>query len=494
MLASIKNLVESLEIENIMYCHWKSNEHLNESMNGDTDLDMLFSPSQRDRIEKILAECGLKRFRATPLMQYNAVEDFIGFDKETAKIWHLHLHYRLTLGEKHLKGYTLPWTEYILNNRIYNPHYEIYCSQPEDEYFLILLRIALKLRWRDFGKNLGKDDIIEINWLKKRSNKAKVIKIAYDLLGPECEKEYERLVNKEIQTKNELFRLQGLLRSTMQYFTSYNIATSYFKRTVRECFWLMGGISKRLGLNSTVPHRRVSPSGGAVIAILGCDGAGKSTTISNLKKEFGKKLDIINVYLGSGDGSSSILRLPMRFIAKKVGGKGVGKKVEEEIAAAADEKSSISVKARLYSLAKIFWAVTLASEKKNKLKIITKARNHGVLVLVDRYPQVEIMGYNDGPLLYKYLKGKSWLLRKLANWEISVYKSFYLNLPDLAVKLLVPTEVAIQRKPEMTVYEIEKKKEAVKKMRLCSNSVEIDTARDKRISLGEVMEAIWKII
>src|SRR5690625_2836258 len=149
MLSSIRKMLLSFEEKDISYCHYKSNEHLSESLKGDTDLDILFSSSQRSEIEEILARCGLKRFRATPQMQYNAIEDFIGFDQETAKIWHLHLHYRLTLGEKHLKGYTTNWTDYILENRIYNNEAEIYCSDPNDEYFLLLVRIALKLRWRD---------------------------------------------------------------------------------------------------------------------------------------------------------------------------------------------------------------------------------------------------------------------------------------------------------------------------------------------------------
>ena len=80
MLKSIQNMLDAFEQNEIKYCHWKSNEHLGEALTGDTDLDMLFSPSQRSLLDKVLNECGLKRFRAMPLMQYNAIEDYIGFD------------------------------------------------------------------------------------------------------------------------------------------------------------------------------------------------------------------------------------------------------------------------------------------------------------------------------------------------------------------------------------------------------------------------------
>ncbi|MEN6460259.1 MAG: hypothetical protein ABFC94_02670 [Syntrophomonas sp.] len=487
MLQSIRNMLLSFEEANIIYCHWKSNEHLNDSVNGDTDLDILFRKSQRQEIDIILNKCGLKRFRATYHMQYNAIEDFIGFDKETAKIWHLHVHYQLTLGEKHLKGYTPPWADYILNNRWFSEEFGVFCSQLEDEYFLILLRIALKLRWRDFFKKLGKPEIDEINWLKGYSPDHKVIKSAKILLGERCSKEYEKVLNKKLRNRRDLFKLQRYLRSDMRQFTSYTASKSLIKRTIREGFWFIGGIARRLGLNSTIPSRRISPSGGTVIAILGSDGAGKSTSVAYIKKEFGKKIDLMTIYFGSGDGDSSILRYPMRLIAKRVGGKGLGNSIRKDTNISKSKKN-------VYFLAKVLWSIALAREKRKKLKMVTKARNNGLLVITDRYPQVEITGYNDGPLLTDYYKGKSRLLRKIAIWEMNIYKSAYVNPPDLVIKLLVPTELAIERKPEMTEFEIENKKTAVRKINLSQNVVEVDTSQNKIISFGNIMEQVWKII
>jgi hypothetical protein len=492
MLQSIKNMLECFEKEQIIYCHFKSNEHLIDALNGDTDLDILFLPTQRAQLEKLLNSCGLKRFRATHHMQYNAIEDFIGFDKDTNKIWHLHLHYRLTLGEKHLKGYTTSWSEYILQNRVFDENLGIYHSRLEDEVFLLILRMALKLRWRDFGRKIGKDDIIEFNWLKERVDFKRVVLISKELLGEKCSREYNKIFNSDLKYKNDLFKLQRLLRSKMKHFTSNNVVSSYFKRLVREVFWLLSGVSRKIGLFTEVPKRRVSPSGGSVVAILGCDGAGKSTTLVYLKKEFGKKIDIKHVYLGSGDGSSSLIRMPMRLIAKRVGGKGLGSTVKHEIDNSNSKK--LSTKARIYTLAKVMWACSLALEKRKKLRVITKARNNGILVLVDRYPQIEVMGYNDGPLLSKYIDGKSSLFKKLAEWEMSVYRSAYINPPDLVVKLIVPTEIAIKRKPEMTYSEIEAKKDAVQKIKLSSNTVEVDTSNDLKTSLSKVMENIWEVM
>ena len=229
MLSSIKRMIDCFEKYNIDYCHWKSNEHLNDALNGDTDLDILFRPNQRDLLENALSEAGLKRFRATPLMQYNAIEDYIGFDKETSKIWHLHLHYRLTIGEKHLKGYTVPWTEHILSRRYIaiSELGDIYCSNPADEYFLLLVRMALKLRWRDLGKKIGSDDLVEIQWLNGKCKDEEVIEVAKKLIDEQVALEIEKLLNINLEGKNQLLRLQKKLRNKLRVYSSYSNCTSW---------------------------------------------------------------------------------------------------------------------------------------------------------------------------------------------------------------------------------------------------------------------------
>lgn len=489
MLKSIAQVIIAFEEKGIAYCHWKSNEHLADALEGDTDLDVMFDPAQRVQLEMVLDECGLKRFRSTPLMQYNAIEDFIGFDKETAKIWHLHTHYRMTLGEKHLKGYTVtPWGKLILDNRR-KDDLGIYCSAIEDELIMLLVRMSMKLRWRDCGRGIGKDDRKEMAWLLERADKTAIENRAKLLVGEKAASEIVRLTDgKKLAKKAQLKKLRKFLLKELKLYTGYSAFGSWWMRHKREWFWLMGGIKRRRGINSFVANRRVSPNGGNVIAFLGCDGAGKSTTLAYIKKELNKKLDVATIYFGSGDGSSSLIRKPMKMVAKKVGGKGLGHSVEKEYT----EKKMVSLKSRFYSLAKVLWAVTLAKEKKTKIKDQTKARNNGLIVLTDRYPQTLYAGCSDGPLLSKY-EGKG-LMGRIAAWEHRVYASAAMNPPDLTVKLIVPTEVAIERKPEMTAEEIETKKKIVMGLNLSDNTLVVDTSRPFEETRAEILEAIWNIL
>jgi hypothetical protein len=104
-LSAIARLLDALQENNILYCHWKSNEHLAASMAGDTDLDVLFDEKQKEEIESLLNTLGFKRFDAIRQKQYKDIVDFLCLDAQSGKIIHLHTHYRLTMGEPYLKGY-----------------------------------------------------------------------------------------------------------------------------------------------------------------------------------------------------------------------------------------------------------------------------------------------------------------------------------------------------------------------------------------------------
>lgn len=489
MLSSIEQFLNALDANKILYCHWKSNEHLRQALEGDTDLDLLFDPAQCTTLARVFAECGIKRFRATPLMQYNGIEDYIGFDQEKAKIWHVHTHYRMTLGEKHLKGYTVnPWGALLLQDRICGEN-NVWIAAPSDEYVLLLSRISLKLRWRDYLRCLGADDKRELCWLRERTDRHEIEAAASRLLQTKSAWIVSGMYETELVRKAQFLHLQKALRKELRPYTGYNRFTSWFARTCREAFWLYGGVRRRLGLDSFRPYRRILPAGGLVVAFLGCDGAGKSSTLSYVKKEFSKKIDVAALYFGSGDGSSSLLRRPMKAVARRIGGKGLGHAVDKEYAA----KGNISFRSRMYSVAKVIWALALAKEKEAKQKQMKYARNHGMLVLTDRYPQSIVPGICDGPLLHRY-KNTHGLLGRLAKWEETVYQSFAENTPDLAIKLIVPTEIAIQRKPEMTTEEIETKKKIVMDMDIAPYMKLIDTSRPFEITRGEVMRAIWDLI
>lgn len=483
MLKSINLMLQTLEEEGIAYCHWKSNEHLSAALEGDTDLDVLFDYEQRSKLDIVLNKCGLKRFLTVSKMHYNGIEDYIGFDEETAKIWHLHTHHRMTLGEKNLKGYTItPWAKEIITHRR-KDELGIWCSDYADELVLLCVRMAMKLRLRDSFKTVSKGDMREYNWAKERTNRGDVMKSSQRMLSEAASNEIIRLFDNGFEKKSDLKRLHRILLMDFKCFTGNTRLQSNWMRHKRELFWLIGGICRRLSVNQVNPTRRYSPSGGLAVSIIGCDGAGKSTTLKYIYKEFKKKIDVSVVYFGSGDGSSSLLRLPMRVIAKRM------KKSKGTSPDSSNQKDK--KKGGFGKFAKIIWAIALASEKKSKLRQMTKMRNNGLLVLTDRYPQTAFPGINDGPLLSDY---KSGLMGYISKWERKIYESANKNKPDLVIKLMVPSEVALQRKPDMSIDKIEEKRRIVTALDIAEATIEVDTTKTFEITRSEAMKAIWERI
>jgi thymidylate kinase len=182
----------------------------------------------------------------------------------------------------------------------------------------------------------------------------------------------------------------------------------------------------------------MNPRGGLLIALVGADGSGKSSLAKRVVTWLRWKLDARVIYFGSGDGPSSFLRLPFRQVLRLV------------IAARSDTRRPVApLRDRVPTPVRALWALVLALEKRRRLMQVWRARNRGLVVVCDRYPQNQIMGFADGPLLDRWQYARSPWLRMLARWEATPYAWAQAHAPDLVLKLRVTPGVAVRRKPEM---------------------------------------------
>ena len=91
-LGICERFFDHLTQENLRYCHWKSNEHLPEALAGETDLDLLVAPEERDRFGQVLTSLDFKRICSPPEKCYPGMEDYLGFDAESGGLAHLQVH------------------------------------------------------------------------------------------------------------------------------------------------------------------------------------------------------------------------------------------------------------------------------------------------------------------------------------------------------------------------------------------------------------------
>lgn len=493
-LTAISKLLDALEENNILYCHWKSNEHLAVSMAGDTDLDVLFDEKQKNKIESILNTLGFKQFNAIRQKQYKDIVDFLCLDAQSGKIIHLHTHYRLTMGEPYLKGYQLDLESVILNTRVYNEQFGIYCTAPALELVLLYLRESLKIRNRDMllmylknKKEYSEFMVREYNWLKANTNDAEIADVLMNLFGSDYTRIHE-FVTGEFNRKQSR-KLAPIVKEKFRAKRLYSPFSALLRRWYREGTVVGARKLARL-LALPLLSKRINPRGGIVVAVIGADGSGKSTVTANLMATFSTKLDVFKIYFGRGDGKVSWSR-KLLFSFKKVA------EPNRKSNGQATDKNTGKKKGFIKSIYKCLEAILVAWEKNSNLRQMKKAKQKGVLVICDRYPQNQVMGYNDGPLLHHFRNSGNPLFRAFARMEATVYKKAELTPPDILIKLIADAEIVEKRKPgETAIEKLEDKINGIRSLRM-KDSCKVVTV-DATMPLSEVLTTvkheIWQIL
>lgn len=489
-------LLEGLERAGVRYCHWKGDPPgIQSALSEETDLDLLIDAAHSDAAAAALARCGLKPCTAVRLMRNPAVEDYLTLDADTSRLLHCHVHYRLIVGEPFLKAYRLPWEERMLASRRRDSSCAIYVPDPTLELLLVCLRAATRLRWRDIAAApIGRPCVTvntaaEYAWLRERVNPAAAADLCSELLGPPVTPAFLRLISGEMTCGNVL-AFRRAAGAVLQTWRLYRPVAGRLLAWRRELSAAVARLN-RPRLSIARPLRRVPSSGGVMIAFLGADGAGKSTIARALASVLASKLDVYSVYFGSGDGPSSLLRWPLR-LARRVAGH-----LRLLRPAASPSPASPALPSRRRSglgrsFARGLWAMTLALEKRRKLRRAWQARARGMIVLADRYPQVQVAGFTDGPLLHHLAARRPATLRALARLEAVPYRWAARHPPDVVVKLVVTRDTAIRRKPETGTEQVERRIAAIQSLAFPGATVvEIDADQPLGDVLRDVERVVW---
>ena len=358
-LSVVRKLLDKFNLEGIRYCHWKSNEHFCDALTGIDDLDILIDRSQYGKISNILQELDYKRFYTPSVRTYVGIEDFLGFDCEQGILIHLHLHSRLVVGEKHLKGFHLPIESMILDHRRFDEEYGVYMSSYFDEMLLLILRMGMKVRRRDFYKSkmMTGSAKEEFDWLKDRCGDFQTELNSVFWLT-KCIK---NLIMEIYNGKASWFVFTELKRFLYSDLAPYAQGSGFYntiKRNSREAGRAVLEIKKRyLHTRNTFTRRRPA-AGGLIIAFLGSDGAGKSSAIEAIYKWLFPFMDVRYFYLGSGDGNSSFIRIPLKAALRMAQNLGI---VRVSNNFSDDNLSEIN--SRRLSGARKLWVFTLSAER-----------------------------------------------------------------------------------------------------------------------------------
>ncbi len=187
---------------------------------------------------------------------------------------------------------------------------------------------------------------------------------------------------------------------------------------------------------------------GPLIAVIGCDGSGKST-VSQAVLEWARGYGpAAAAHLGkqSGNIGRVFTRLPL-----------VGGAIARLIARKADGARTLRDKSAPGPLtALVVYALSLRAL--SRFKRMMALRRRGLIVVTDRYPQLDVPGAYDGPGLSTSAPGGA-MVRWLARREHAFYLWMTGYRPDLVLRLNVDLDTAYARKPDHR-YELLREKVA----------------------------------
>ncbi|MBJ3815718.1 hypothetical protein F9C28_12465 [Shimwellia pseudoproteus] len=220
-----------------------------------------------------------------------------------------------------------------------------------------------------------------------------------------------------------------------------------------------------------------------LVAVVGCDGTGKSTLTADLVKHLNRRWVTERRYLGlvSGEDGDKIKKLPI-----------IGVWLERRLAKKSSKTQSMTTKAPALWAALIMYGFSL--RRMSNLRKVKRLAESGVLVISDRYPQAEISGFHyDGPGI-----GVERATGKITKWLAERERLLYLEMakyrPQLLIRLDIDIDTAFARKPDHDYEELRDKIAIMVKLHYNGTRIfELDSRQPYAEELQQALDAIGDV-
>lgn len=189
-----------------------------------------------------------------------------------------------------------------------------------------------------------------------------------------------------------------------------------------------------------------------LIAVVGSDGSGKSTLAADILAHIRKSRPAEMGYLGLGSGEQgrSIGRWPVIGAPLQRYLEGIADKLRDP------QQTIPGVLAARYAMRR-------SRKRRARFDSLLERRRQGIAIVTDRYPQIEVSGLHDGPILAG--KAGSDTVREIKQRERALYAGMAIWVPTLVLRLNVAVEVALARKPDHPRALIESKVATVSQLK-----------------------------
>jgi thymidylate kinase len=472
----VGELCAQLAAEGVSWCHFKSNAFLDRTRAGEADLDLLISRADEERFSTVVHRLGFKLARRRG-QELPGVLDYYGLDGDSGRLVHIHAHYQLIVGDDLTKSYRLPLEKAFLGSAV--PDGEFLVPPPELELILLVVRLTLKhLTWDAVALRRARIPASarsELADLEDRTEPADVERVLEEALPLVRTRTLEEC---RVGLAPSAGKLAGIRAGANLLTDLAPCARRPRAADVGLKAWRRAtGVIARLASRRPPPKRPAA--GGAIVAIVGADGAGKSTAVEEVGRRLGEAFAVTRAHIGRPPKSwtTRVLRTLARgrsaylLVARRLGRPAPSRATQHAVLATA-----------------------LARDRYRTVRRMRRIATNGGLVLCDRFPlrQLRLM---DGPRVERVRDPVRW--RRLTDWLAGRERRYYraITPPDVLFVLRVDPEVAVARQPTEPADEIRERWAEVWSIDWETVPAEVvDAGQPREAVLSQLESLIWSRI
>jgi hypothetical protein len=420
----LDRLARNLEQQGVEYCQWKGHWSAHRWSIGEGDIDLLVDHAAGPSFRRVAEELGFKPCQPTGSRQIPGTEHYVGHDPAVSRLLHLHIHYRLLLGDYWKPVYRLPIERALLESAVPGKPFRV--PAPTHQYLVFVLRMMLRQVGRPLlsAQTLWTTGIrIQLDSMEACSDRHQLTLLLQKHLSPIDLTFFERCARSLQGRCSRLERaalpweLHRRLRAHVRRPAAGAMLTAAFEKV------LPAALAERISAR----HLRLT-AGGAVVALVGGDGAGKSTCARELGAWLEPAFPALRAHLG---------KPPRSLLTLAVGG---ALKLRQRVLGMLGRQD------RETNWIELLRHLCTARDRYRLYVRVRRFAVAGGVAICERYPVTENRKL-VGPSIPDLLPLEPGVIAKLlCRWEASYYERIL--RPDALLVLRLHPELAVERKPE----------------------------------------------
>jgi thymidylate kinase len=456
----VGRLGAALGSRGVRYCQWKGHGKRERWESGSGDIDLLVDPAAWSDFADVLGQLGFKAALPPPGREAPGVCHFFGLDERTGRLIHVHAYSRLVIGLPWRTHYRLPLERAVLDSATQQPVFKT--PAPELELVVQILRLTLRHEPRDLmRRELPRwldGAVSELDRLEDQTTPGSVADVLTRLLPEVSLKLFEHCRGSLLPGSPAWRRVAVRTRLARALAAHANRPPIF---AFAERLW-----------RRVRPQGQPLAGGGAVVALLGGDGSGKSTCAAALTEWLADAVGTLHLHLGR----------PTRSVTTLIVG-GAWKVAQR-----------LKLPARLLDHLELMRSACTGRDRARLYRRAWRFAAGGGIAICERYPlpagwslsgPSEVQGHS--------LAAQSTLASALRRWERRLYER--MARPDLVFVLRLDPEAAVRRKPsEPADYVRERARLTAAADWSQSGAVIVDAAQPLPQVIATLKAALWQAL